>query len=308
MFKVAEKTELCQISLTGMRALVLLGLLVKAPRSLEEIRTEFIKLNIMEEFHSDDILRIDLNTLRTMGCEITRSSAKTGYKYVLTSHPYLLNLDSEDINLIKKIYKKIKDNADIKNLLEYDALFKKIASFVKNEETKEALYGISVLKNFDIQMIEDLYENCSQERILKLIYKNPDTKEISEKEIATERITFQNDKIYLYGIDLTKKERVMLNVKRIKKVIASTFKNNIEVKKINTKFLINNFGISALETNETIIEETENGFLVEGIYHNEFIATQRVLSFGANCTVIEPIDFRKRIIQKLKDMRNNYNG
>ena len=308
MFKVAEKTELCQISLTGMRALVLLGLLVKAPRSLEEIRTEFIKLNIMEEFHSDDILRIDLNTLRTMGCEITRSSAKTGYKYVLTSHPYLLNLDSEDINLIKKIYKKIKDNADIKNLLEYDALFKKIASFVKNEETKEALYGISVLKNFDIQMIEDLYENCSQERILKLIYKNPDTKEISEKEIATERITFQNDKIYLYGIDLTKKERVMLNVKRIKKVIASTFKNNIDVKKINTKFLINNFGISALETNETIIEETENGFLVEGIYHNEFIATQRVLSFGANCTVIEPIDFRKRIIQKLKDMRNNYNG
>ena len=52
----------------------------------------------------------------------------------------------------------------------------------------------------------------------------------------------------------------------------------------------------------------ENGFIVEGKYYNEFLAAQRILSFGSACTVLEPQDFREKIIQKLKSMRNNYNG
>ena len=68
MLKLQEDVELRQISLTGTRALMLVGLLMKAPRSLEEIREAFIERKIMEPEHSDDILRIDLNTLRTMGC------------------------------------------------------------------------------------------------------------------------------------------------------------------------------------------------------------------------------------------------
>ena len=83
MFKPADKTELNQISLTGMRAIALIGLLVKAPRTLEEIRQKFIELNIMEPEHSDDILRIDLITLRTMGCEITKANVATDFKYIL---------------------------------------------------------------------------------------------------------------------------------------------------------------------------------------------------------------------------------
>ena len=308
MLKVTEKTNLCQISLTGMRALVLLGLLIKAPRSLDEIRAEFIKLNIMEESHSDDILRIDLNTLRTMGCEITRSCAKTEYKYVLTSHPYTLDLDLEDIAIVRKVYKKIKDNLSIKELLEFDALLKKIASFVKNDDVKEALYGVSDFKNFDLQMIEELHEDCCQERTLKLIYRNPETKENSEKEIATERIVFQNDKIYLYGIDIEKKERVMLNIKRIKSILARTLNGGIEVKKVCVKFFVRNFGVLEIEQNETILETKDDNTLVEGVYHNEFLATQRILAFGANCVVLEPQSFKEHIIQKLKDMRNNYNG
>ena len=87
MHRIVEKTELNQISLTGMRALILVGLLIKAPRSLEEIKETFINYNIMEKSHSNDIIRIDLNTLRAMGCEISRASIKTNYKYVLTKHP-----------------------------------------------------------------------------------------------------------------------------------------------------------------------------------------------------------------------------
>jgi predicted DNA-binding transcriptional regulator YafY len=61
-----------------------------------------------------------------------------------------------------------------------------------------------------------------------------------------------------------------------------------------------------LENNEEIIEKTEDGFLIEGFYFNDFLATQRVLSFGSKCTVIEPLEFKKTIINKIKEMRNIY--
>ena len=83
MFKTEEKTDLNQISLTGLRALVFISLLVSKPCSMDEIKQNLINLKIMDENQKDDILRIDLNTIKSMGCEILRCSQKTGYKYVL---------------------------------------------------------------------------------------------------------------------------------------------------------------------------------------------------------------------------------
>ena len=51
----------------------------------------------------------------------------------------------------------------------------------------------------------------------------------------------------------------------------------------------------------------ENGYIIEGEYHNDFIAIQRILSFGADCTVLEPENFKKKIIEKLKSIRREYN-
>ena len=126
MFKIAKKEDLCQISLTGVRSLVLLGLLMQEPRSLEEIRAKFIEYNILDETHSNDILRIDLNTLRSIGCEISRAGKKTNYKYTLLKHPFDLKITNEEINLLKRVYNKIKNNLSINALIQYDKLFKKM--------------------------------------------------------------------------------------------------------------------------------------------------------------------------------------
>ena len=123
MFKPAVKSELCQISLTGMRSLVLMGLLLQRPRSLEEIRDEFLKMNLIEENTSTDILRIDLNTLRAMGCEISRAGKSTNRKYVIEKTPFSLDISSEEVSILKKVYKKIRDNLDVKTLYEYDCLY-----------------------------------------------------------------------------------------------------------------------------------------------------------------------------------------
>ena len=309
MFKTAKKEDLCQVSLTGIRALILLGLLIEEPRSLEEIRTKFIEYNVLEESHSNDILRIDLNTLRAIGCDISRADKKTNYKYKLLNHPFDLKITDAEISLLKRVYNRIKDNLSIDELIQHDILFNKIAKHICDENQKQKICGISPLKHFNTNKIKELEEDCKYKRILKLIYKNPVTNKELEKDIAAYEIVFKNNKVYLLGFDLNLKKNIMFHINRIRKILSKSENDiNIVNKSIFVKFKLKNLGILGLNDNETIINEnTTDGFIIEGKYHNEFLAIQRILSFGLNCTVIEPEDFKEKIIDSLKKMKDIYN-
>ncbi len=307
MFKIADKTELNQISLTGVRGIVLAGLLIMQPRSLEEIRKAFIELNIMENENSDDILRIDLNTLKIMGCEISRASAKTGFKYVLGKHPFAFKIDDEEIGLLKKAYNQAKTHTDMLGILSYDDLFRKIASRVCEEDKKEALLGISILKRYDIEMLKDLLLDCSQGRTLNLVYKKPSSTSEESKEVVAQKLVFQNDKVYLYGFDLEKKDSVVLLVNRIKSILSRKLKKvELEQNATKIRFTMEASSFTELKDGEVILDSQDGTFDVEGNYHNDFLAMQRVLSLGSKCVVTEPVEFKNAIITKLKEMRDSY--
>lgn len=309
MFKPVDKTLINQVSLTGVRAIVLVGLLIEAPRSLAEIQEEFIKLNLMEPDQTTDIIRIDLNTLKLMQCEITRADNRTGYKYHLLKHPFALDIAKEEMDVIKRALKKIKNTSDIELLLKYDELFKKIASCTGNPEMKEDFYGLSILKSFNTDFVRELHEDCEDKKVLTLEYKTPSAQKSSKKNVVAQKLVFQNDNIYLYAYDLGKKKSVVLNIKRILSIISKlSDKNGIEIETVNVKFFLKNFGTNAIEENEQIVETMEDGFIVEGKYYNDFLAIQRILSFGTNCTVLEPQEFKDKVIEKLKNMRNIYNA
>lgn len=307
MFKIAEKTELNQISLTGVRGIVLAGLLIIKPRSLEEIRQAFIELNIMEDENSDDILRIDLNTLKIMGCEISRASQKTDFKYVLGKHPFAFKIEDSEIMLLKKAYNQAKSHADIAGILGYDDLFRKIASRVCDEDKKEALLGISVLKRYDVQMLKDLLLDCAQGRTLSIVYKKPSSNIEENKEVVAQKLVFQNDKVYLYGYDLEKKDSVVLLVSRIKTILSRRLeKTEFEQNSVKVRFVLEASSFSELEEGEVILDNKDGSFVVEGNYHNDFLAVQRILSLGSKCVVTEPVEFKNTIVTKLKEMRKSY--
>lgn len=306
MLKSNVKTDFNQISLTGLRGIVLMGLLIIAPRSFDEIRKAFLDFNIIEETTSDDILRIDLNTLKVMGCEISRSCPKTNYKYVLTKHPFELFINDSEIEALRKTYNKLKNSCDVYKLLEYDDLLRKIADNIKDEEQKQALYGISSIKSYDREFINNLLSDCQQERILNILYKKPTSTKDEEKTIIAKKVEINNNKLYLYGYDMEKQESRVFNIKRIKKILSRKISyNDIKTNSFEIRYHLKTLGIEALTNDEKIISN-ENGYIVLGSYFNEFYAMQRVLSFGSNCTVLEPIEFRNNVIQKLKEMRNIY--
>ena len=307
MLDKLEKTELNQISLTGIRALVLIGLLIVKPHSLEEIRKTFIDYKIMDESHSNDILRIDMNTIKKMGCEISRSSPKTNNKYVLTKHPFSFNIPDEELDVIKKVYNYIKQKADISLLIEYDLLFKKIANYVSDEKTKEAILGISVFKYYNLETINQMIYDCKHQVTIELIYQKLNGKNEVRKRILTQKFVFQNDKFYIYGFDLDKKVSTVLNLKCIKSILSKKFENiDFKTKQTKIKYTLTDFDFSELNPDEEIIESFDTYSIIEGTYYNDFLATQRILSWGVRCVVIEPEDFKDKIIEKIKEMRKTY--
>ena len=64
--------------------------------------------------------------------------------------------------------------------------------------------------------------------------------------------------------------------------------------------------VEEIEENEEIISASENEIIVEGHYYNTFFAMQRMLYFGKNCIVLEPDGFKKKLIEKIKEMKNIY--
>ena len=301
------KTDLNQISLTGVRAITLIGLLAVAPRTLKEIRNAFLEYKIMEESSSDDILRIDLNTIKSFGCKILRSSAKTGYKYILTKHPFTIPITERDVKILKRLFDKIKNSLEISKLIECDRFLDKLSEYIYDDSIKEMFLGISPLKYYDLSMINELVLACNQRYIIKLLYQKQYVRKPIKKEIIAQRLVFKNDKLYLYGYDLEKQASVTLYFKRIKSIISKHITDKgVKQNELKVKFVLKDFDANLLTEEEKIIKSATDGFLIEGNYFNEFLATQRILSFGSKCTVCEPLDFRQKIISKLKEMRMLY--
>ena len=309
MFNInSQKNDLNQVSLTGMRAIILLGMLMVAPRSLDDIKKSFVSHKVMDGNNSNDTIRVDLNTLKHMGCEISRSSQKTDFKYVLGENPFLLKISKDDLKAIKKAYGEIKKKADIKLLIEYHNLFEKISKYVSGEENREALLGISELKRYkNLNTLKELLLDCEQERTLELVYSNVETGKTETKTLIAKKLVFNNDKIYLYAYDMKIGAKTILNFKRIKQIISRKLHgDNIEVKGTKVKFKLDDINIDILSDEETIIEASDKGYVVEGMYYNDFLAMQRIFSFGEICTVLEPEDFKEKVISRLKKMRDVY--
>lgn len=91
-----ELKDIDNISTTGYRIISIFKMLLNKPYSEDEINE-----NLQEDVAScrklsQDTICIYINTLRQIGCEISRPSKKNDFKYVLKSHPFSLTLAKEE--------------------------------------------------------------------------------------------------------------------------------------------------------------------------------------------------------------------
>ena len=95
------------MSFTGFKSLLLFSSLLESPKTFEEIKERFREYEFLKENISIDTLRVYINSLERIGCEIVRDKKSEGGKYRLLKHPFEINLTEEQAKSIVKIYKNI---------------------------------------------------------------------------------------------------------------------------------------------------------------------------------------------------------
>jgi len=104
--------EFDNISITAFRIISMLNMLLQEPLSDDELN-EKLQTNIQGSRNlSKDTICIYINTLRAIGCEISRPSKKNEYKYVLKTHPFKLIISNDEISTIIEVRKYISSLKD----------------------------------------------------------------------------------------------------------------------------------------------------------------------------------------------------
>ena len=306
MFKFDTQCNPRQISLTGVRAIVILALLNIKPSTFEEIKEFLIESNIVTREYSIDTIRIDLNTLKYIGCDISKATKRTDNKYILRSHPFQLQLSPEEVNTLAKIYKHIYKNLSLERLLEYDNLFEKLADGVESEYTKEVLKGISVLKGLDKSLIYEVLNDAKRHSRLKILYTAGNSRD-EEYDITVEKLGFRSDKLYIYCFNHSINKRTFLNFSRLKKVLVRSLRSeNVSGEDVVVEFNLRNYKDYELEETEQILNTDDNIAYIKGVYYTDFIALQRILSFGSDCVILSPSELKRVLLDRLHSMRKQY--
>lgn len=293
------------MSLTGYRTLVILNLLMEAPKSIDEINEYFFNHQYIREKFSNDTLRIYINTLRCIGCEITRANKSNKQKYELISHPFNYDIPKNQINSLEKLYKNMYDRIDIKDVIAIDNLFEKLSFYNKNKETQAALRNFSVLKNINKNILDDLIMHCKNKNQITFLYNSPKSS-AKTIEIIADKLSFKSKKLYLFGNNLTHNEYSYFSVDRILEVCS--IKLQKEKKEFLPKKVIYELkNVEYIpEYDEKIIEKTNDKLVIEVTMKNEFSLMQKILYNANDCKVISPEDFKDKMLDKLKAMEKNY--
>ena len=305
---LTNNTVNCNLmSLTGYRTLVILNALLESPKTNDEINDCLLNNQYIKEKFSIDTLRIYINSLRKIGCEITRANKSNNQKYVLLKHPFTYDMAKSQLKAIAKLQRSLHDKVGVVDLIAIDSLLNKLSGLVDNESTKEFLNNISLLKRVDKKIMTELLIYCKHKNQITFLYNSP-TSGKKEIEIIADKLEIKSEKLYLWGHNLTHKQYSYFVVERILNI------RSIKLSKDNEEFLpskityelYNRNNDYAKQEEEKIIEKTDSKLVIELNAKNEFDAIQKILHLGSDCKVISPDSFRTKILNKLKSMEKIY--
>ena len=305
---LTNNTVNCNLmSLTGYRTLVILNALMESPKTNDEINDCLLNDQYIKENFSRDTLRIYINSLRAIGCEITKANKSNSKKYELISHPFEYEIPKSQLKALSKIHKSLYDKVEINEIIAIENFFKKLSNLIKDEGTKEFLNSISLLKRIDKTILDELLIHCKNKNQIKFLYNSPNSGK-KEIEIVADKLSLDSEKLYLWGNNLTHQQYSYFVVERILGILSIKLQKGTE-EVLPTKIiyeLYNHNENYVANSDEKILEKTNDKLVIELSTKNEFNAMQSILHMTNDCKVISPEGFKTKLLDKLKTMEKSY--
>lgn len=296
------------MSFTGFRALMLFSLLTEAPRSYEEICECFINHPYIKEKISKDTLRVYINSMKSIGCEIVNGYINGVYTYKIASNPFTFNITETQMRGFMKIYKIISKTMNIEEILAIHNFVEKLKTSVSNPEILDRYKKISLLRGININLLKALIPCVRKKEQIVVLYNSPNSG-LKDMEILLDDFVIRNEKIYVKGCSSEHNQTGLFLLNRIKDIKEIKLTTTIDIPNKNLIVGFEYYGpiqYFKLKPNERIIKESKNKTLIEITSDNEFFLRQRILELADQAKIVYPESYKKDFIKCLEEMKEGY--
>ena len=303
-----EKTKKFWISITGYRTLLILKSLMVRSYTIDELVEILKNDSITNKAVSKDTVRIAINTLKSVGCEILRPNKANNYKYQLIKHPFSLKISDKELKTFTMLRDKIAEEIKYDDVFTLNDLYEELISLTLNEEQIDYVNNTQPLKKINKKILKDITNQQIIGKKVQIKYLSPNFGE-EDIEVIPQKITYESGKIYLRCYIFKYETNSLLNVERILKInsidMFNIYNKNSSYKVVY-ELLGNSKNIFKIQKNEEIISRNTNSIKIEALVDNEFLFIQRLLLFGTDFKIISPDFFREKLIDKIKLIQKGY--
>lgn len=298
-----------KVSITGLRTLFILDILLKGPASKKEISDILINNPHLKNVTAEGIT-IDINTLKSAGFEIDNLGKKENYRYKINWNPIKFKLAKSELRVLCNMKNAVIELYEPIFIIKLHKLFEKITKYIENDSNNE-LMNFQYFLNINSELFMELYALTKRKKDVKILYNSPHTgkKEIS---IKLKEIKYNNSKLYLTGFCPDYPNTTVLRIDNIIRVI-KILKPDENINKTKIKAICCKIKPAAKEkmnllNEEKILLENKNFIKIELKSDNEFMIIQRLLSYGDDLISIKNKDIKEKYLSELAEIKKIYEG
>lgn len=301
------KTQYVNISLTAYRAIKVLKMLIEKPCSNAEIIENLKADEITRKSTSDDTLRVTINSLKAVGCKISRPSPTNNFNYVLKSHPFKVSFEKAQIKILSKIRKDFVSPTQWKEAIEINRLFEKIIALSGDEELNDLWLYKKPFGKVKAEILDILASKDLKNKKIVMTYKTS-SKKTEVVDIVVDSVFCEAERLYILGWYAKRQSYSYFNAEKIVEIHSIEPVKSVENEFVKAVYKVLGDEMKTFEckNDERIICREENFILVESTVKSEFKFFQQLLALGRNFEIIEPDILKKHLAQKISKMRERY--
>lgn len=261
---------------------------------------------LIQNFSADSLL-LYFNSLKKAGIKLKHPN-KSNKKYHLENRLNFIIFEEMDFKFLNKFKILLGKKSDYASLIKYNEFLIELTNYVGNKQ-KAKLIELSQKKPLNYQkqkLLAKLEHNIKNRLPIKIIYQTA-TKTIKYFSILPQYIQIKNSTLYLWGQDNSLKEIRCLKIDNILQIqnLTEVFDENLttpyvllEVSDPNPLLANNNIF--------KVVSKTKNKYIYKFYFKNYFELSQQILNLGSSCKIIEPVEIKKIIKEKLLRIKQLY--
>lgn len=310
------KKKNMKLSSTAYRVLVILFLLNKEKNTLNELIEKISDDKIISRTFTKEVIIKYINTLKFSGIDVVKMNEKGITSYHLRKAPFLMEFSEEEIKTLAIIQNHINYLYQPHLISSFNRYLEKLSCFIsdeafelfekyKNEATKDISDSYKQFANI-IKLIE---EYCISKQTILVTY-SPLEGLIQKITFEPEKIEYNNQKVYIYGINPKIHQKQYLQFDYI--IDIKQLPNKSKHFNYNTNVTYRLTGKLAkqyrLYENETIINKTSKPYsiIISANSANVDVLLHRLLRYGQYCEVLSPAKERAKMSSIINSLLDQY--